>query len=47
MNSLTFAALLLITFVFTFYLGYLFGREIEQESQDYARRIRNDYERKR
>lgn len=46
MNSLTFAAMLLVTFVTTFYLGYLFGRDVEQESQDYARRIRNDYERK-
>lgn len=45
MTSLAFAALLLSTSIFIFYLGYLFGREIEQEKQDYARSVRNTYER--
>lgn len=44
MTSLTYVALLLSTTTFIFYLGYLFGREIEQEKQDYARRVRKTYE---
>lgn len=44
MNNLTFIAMLLTTSITIFYLGYLFGREMEQEKQDYARTIRKTYE---
>ena len=47
MTSLAFAALFLSTSIFIFYLGYLFGREIEQEKQDYARSVRKNHERNR
>lgn len=44
MSSLTWAALILSTMSVSFYLGYLFGRDVEQEAQEFARRIRNTYE---
>lgn len=45
MNNLTFIAMLLTTSITIFYLGYLFGRETEQDHQEYAKRIRDTYER--
>lgn len=45
MNNLTFIALLLTTSITIFYMGYLFGREIEQEHQQYAKKVRDTYER--
>ena len=47
MNDATFIVILLTTCVSIFYFGYLYGREMEKEQQQYAKTVRDNYERNR
>jgi multisubunit Na+/H+ antiporter MnhC subunit len=43
MNNLVFTAIIITTCMTIFYLGYLFGKDTEQDRQKYAKRIRDDH----